>query len=719
MQKDEFREEMPIEALDEDSFGLKSNRRDFLKVFGFGMTAAALTACVETPINKAIPYVVKPENVTPGVASWYASTCGGCSTGCGVLVKSREGRPIKIEGNELHPMNLGGTCPVGQASVLNLYDSERLTAPRGPQGKIDWAGAEKAIGGALAGGGAVYVVSSTITSRSSRRVLKRFMEAFPGAKHVSYDSNSNYAFAKVHSQGKAELQVPSIDFSKAEVIVSFDADFLGTWISPVEFTKQYVRGRKLDEAAPKMSKHIQFESRVSLTGSNADVRFPTTPSQMYGAIGTLYNLVVGGNIPNPAYKGLGNGVEIAAKLLNAAKGKSLVVSGINDIAVQAVVQAINEHLGNYGNTLDNNNPSYQSQGDDAAMIDFAKNVGSAKAVIFLDEANPVYDFAGGQALGEALAKVPMTIAFTTKENETSKACKYALPQHHYLEAWDDANPKKGLYSVQQPLVRPLYDSRQWQDCLLAWSGEKGTHYDWIVNTWQTELFGMQGQYLTFKDFWDNSVRDGYFKVGGDVSVMPVGDSTTEPKEEEKDGKGKKPAVAAAPEPEVAAPAPLAELGSYGQALMDAYKKGEGKLQLVVHEKNYMRSGRFANNPWLQEVPDPISKVCWDNYVAVPYGMATEKGWKDGDKVTVTAGKASVVLPIIVQPGQANNTIAIALGYGRGEMAYERLPLHRRSWRVLRLPRRGRPQSDRRTYGDGQDPDLYRLRYARGGRRRQA
>jgi molybdopterin-containing oxidoreductase family iron-sulfur binding subunit len=671
MQKDEFREEMPIEALDEDSFGLKSNRRDFLKVFGFGMTAAALSACVEKPIQKAIPYVVKPENVTPGVASWYASTCGGCSTGCGVLVKSREGRPIKIEGNELHPMNLGGTCPVGQATVLNLYDSERLMEPRGPQGKIDWAGAEKAIGAALAGGGAIYVVSNSITSRSSRRVLKRFMEAFPGAKHVSYDSNSNYAFAKVHSQGKEQMEIPSIDFAKAEVIVSFDADFLGTWISPVEYTKSYVKGRKLDEAAPKMSKHIQFESRVSLTGSNADVRFPMTPSQLYGAVGTLYNLVVGGNIPNPGFKGAGNGVETAAKLLKAAAGKSLVVSGINDVAVQAVVKAINEHLGNYGNTLDLNAPSYQVQGDDAAMLDFAKNVGSAKAVIFLDEANPVYDFAGGKALGEALARVPMTIAFTTKENETSKACKYALPQHHYLEAWDDANPKKGLYSVQQPLVRPLYNSRQWQDCLLAWSGEKGTHYDWVVNTWETELYGTQHQYLTFKDFWDNSVRDGYFQAGSGHAAPVMEDSTAaaEPTED-KDNKKKKPAVAAVvvPEPVAAAPAPLAELGTYGETLVSVYKKGEGKLQLVVHEKNYMRSGRFANNPWLQEVPDPISKVTWDNYVAVPYGMAMEKGWKDGDKVTVAAGKGSVVLPIIVQPGQANNSIAIAVGYGRGEMA---------------------------------------------------
>jgi len=665
-QKDEFREEMPIEeTLSEESLGFKSNRRDFLKVFGFGMTAAALAACSK-PIKKAVPYVVKPENTTPGVASWYASTCHGCSAGCGVLVKSREGRPIKIEGNDLHGINHGGTCPVGQGTLLNLYDVERLISPRGPKGKTDWKTVDSEIGAQLErlkAGGPVVVLSNTIISPSSKKVIKQFLAQFPGAKHVTYDSNSSYAFAKIHSQG-SEMTVPSLDFSKAEVIVGFDADFLGTWISPVEFTKQYVKGRKVSEDNPVMSKHIQFESRLSLTGSNADRRFPMTPSQVYGAISTLYNLVVGGNLPNASFKGAGNGVEAAAKALKeAGAGKSLVVSGINDVAVQSVVRAINEHLGNYGTTVDLNTPSYQAQGNDEAMNQLAAELGSAQAVFILDEANPVYDYAKGKAFGDALAKVPLSVAFSTKENETTQVVKYALPQNHFLESWDDANPKKGHYSLTQPLVKALYDSRQWQDCFLNWSGDARSHYQFVQSEWQADLFTRQGKFLGFEEFWENAVRDGYVFVGGEAVVVPAA------KPSAKDAKAKKKESRSAELVETAvAISSVGDLSAHGQALVARFKAGEGKLQLVIHEKNYIRSGRWANNPWLQEMPDPISKVTWDNYVAIPYQMGMEKGWRDGDKVTVTVGQSSVTLPVVLTPGQANNTLAICLGYGRGEMA---------------------------------------------------
>ena len=669
-QKDEFQEEMPIGESLGDDLGLKSNRRDFLKVFGFGLTAAALSACVEKPVQKAIPYVTKPENVTPGVASWYASTFDGY----GILVKSREGRPIKIEGNDLHPISRGGSCPVAQASILNLYDSERLQVPRGPQGKSDWATVEKAIGtalGNLQAGGDVVVLSNTLTGVSTNKAIQLFLAKFPGGRHVTYDSNSVHAFAKVHSAPGQRLTVPSLDFSKADIIVSFDADFLGTWISPTEYTKQYVKGRKPDELNPKMSKHIHFESRMSLTGSNADVRFPVTPGQLLGAVSSLYKAVVGGGVGGDDFKGgPGNGVEVAAKLLKgAASGRSLVVSGVNDIAVQSVVKAINEHLGNYGSTLDMDNPSYQAQGDDHAMAELVKTVGSAKAVIILDDANPVYDSVNGAAFGAALKNVPLSIAFATKDNETTAVCKYALPQHHYLEAWDDANPKKGLYSTQQPLLRPLYDTRAWQDCLLRWAGDGRSHYDLMQDVWADELFGQQSQYLTFKEFWDNSVRDGFFQVSGPgLSVIQLPAPEGHGEGHGKPAAGKPAPVAAEEEAAVTVAAPSTDVNTHLQSLVARYKAREGKLQLVVFEKNYIRNGRYANNPWLQEMPDPITKVCWDNYVAVPYGMAMEKGWKDGDKVTVTAGKVSATLPIIVQPGQANNSIAIAVGYGRGEMA---------------------------------------------------
>jgi MoCo/4Fe-4S cofactor protein with predicted Tat translocation signal len=471
-QKNEFSEELPLEdgGLTEDSLGFSSNRRDFLKLFGFGLTAAALTACVEKPVNKAVPYVVKPENVTPGMASWYATTCQGCSANCGLLVKSREGRPIKVEGNPEHAMSRGGTCALGQATVLNLYDSERIKAPKGGAAgaSMDTIVTElktKLDGARSAGSGPVYLVSNTLTSPTSKKVIDGFMGQFPNAKHVVYDTTSVFALASAHAGGGSHW-LPNYNFANADVVVSIDADFLGNWISPVQFTKDYIKRRKVTEENPSMCRHIHFESRVSLTGSNADLRVPMKPSQLYGVVSSLYKQINNG--AGVDFGGAGNAVNRAAtELKKAGTGRALVVCGINDVAVQTVVKAINETLGSYGSTIDMSAPSNQGKGNDKDMKEFMANAASASAVIFLDDANPVYDMPGGAKLGEALGKT-LSIAFCTKDNETSSKCKYVIPQTHYMEAWDDAEPITGHYSIQQPLVRPIHGAWQWQDVMMRW-----------------------------------------------------------------------------------------------------------------------------------------------------------------------------------------------------------------------------------------------------------
>jgi MoCo/4Fe-4S cofactor protein with predicted Tat translocation signal len=671
-QKHEFTEELPLgESFSEESMGYLSNRRDFLKLFGFGLTAAAITACVDKPVNKAIPYVVKPENVTPGVASWYATTCQGCSANCGLLVKSREGRPIKVEGNDLHGMSKGGTCAVGQATVLNLYDSERQKTPRGTK-ETSISGAINELKGKLDGikaaGGQVYLVSNTLTSPTSKKVIDGFLGGYANAKHIVYDTNSVYALAAAHNSGGSHW-IPNFQFGNADVVLSIDADFMGNWISPIQFTKDFMPKRKVTEANPNMSKHFHFESRLSLTGSNADLRIPMKPSQLYGAVTMLYNKIVGSG--SEGFDGPGGIVSsIATSLKKAGAGKALVVCGINDIAVQQVVKAINEALGSYGSTIDITKPSYQAQGNDADLMEFYKNVGAAKAVIFLDEANPVYDTAGGAKLGEALSKVDVTISFNSKENETSQKCKYVIPQTHYLEAWDDAQPIAGHYSIQQPLVRPLYGSVQWQDALLTWSGSSESYYNFLRNNWEATAFAQAGGGLSFRKFWENSVRDGYVNMNAAPAVVAPVAAVVEDHgaHAPENGHGAHNADQPAVEPAMVAPAPV--VGDVSTAAADvaaAYKKGANGMELVVYEKNYMRSGRYGNNPWLQELPDPISKVTWDNYVSIPYGYAMAQNIKDGDKLTVSVGQTSVVLPAIVQPGQANDSIAIALGWGRADI----------------------------------------------------
>jgi MoCo/4Fe-4S cofactor protein with predicted Tat translocation signal len=661
-QKHEFIEELPLgEGLTEESMGYTSNRRDFLKLFGFGLTAAAITACVDKPVNKAIPYVVKPENVTPGVASWYATTCQGCSANCGLLIKSREGRPIKVEGNDMHGMSRGGTCAVGQATVLNLYDSERQKAPRGTKEKGN-AGALAELKGKLdgikAGGGLVYVVSNTLTSPTSKKVIDGFLAGFTGAKHVVYDTNSVSGLAEAHSSGGGHW-VPNFQFQNADVVLSIDADFMGNWISPIQFTKDFMTKRKVTEANPNMSKHVHFESRLSLTGSNADLRIPMKPSQLYGAVSMLYNKIVGGGAEG--FDGPGNIVSnVATMLTKAGAGKALVVCGINDVAVQSVVKAINEKLGSYGSTIDTAAPSMQAQGKDADLMEFLANAKSAKAVIFLDEANPVYDTAGGAKLAADLASVDVTVSFNSKENETSEKCKYVIPQTHYLEAWDDAMPIKGHYAIQQPLVRPIYGSVQWQDALMNWSGTTGTYYDYLRSEWETGMYPKANSGLGFRKFWEELVRNGYIALGASTAVEvmpePVAVKPAKPAKEET------PEI----EPALYTPTPDDVSAALG-TVAAAYKKGMAGMEIVVYEANYMRSGRYGNNPWLQEMPDPITKVTWDNYVSIPYSYAMAQNIKDGDKLKVTVGSNSVTLPAIVQPGLANDSIAIALGWGRADI----------------------------------------------------
>src|ERR1035437_2858220 len=293
--KHEFAEDVPTDVLgrkfpaakfitDENRSNEGFSRRDFLKVMGFSVGAVTLAAC-ETPVNKTIPYLFKPEEITPGIANWYASTYFDGHDYCSILVKTREGRPIKIEGNKFSKITHGGASARVQASVLSLYDSERLKCPVAKGVETTWDKTDQEIGSKLSGGN-IRILSSTIISPSTKSVIANFSAKYPNTKHVTYDAVSYYALAKAN-----EGVIPSFRFNKANVIVSFAADFLTNWISPVEYAWQYAQGRKLDNGKKTLSKHVQFETILSLTGSNADLRFPMKPSQVGTAILNLYNAI--------------------------------------------------------------------------------------------------------------------------------------------------------------------------------------------------------------------------------------------------------------------------------------------------------------------------------------------------------------------------------------------------------------------------------------------
>jgi MoCo/4Fe-4S cofactor protein with predicted Tat translocation signal len=526
----EFAEQVPVdEFLGDSSLSSEgTNRRDFLKFLGFSVTAASLAAC-ETPVNKAIPYVVKPEEITPGVANWYASTYFDGNDYASIIVKTREGRPIKIEGNELSKITMGGTNARIQASVLSLYDSSRAQGPTGADGaSITWDTADKEIGAKLAAiaakNGAIRILTSTIISPSTKAALADFTTKYPTTKIITYDAVSYSGIAKANAQSFGQEGIPSYNFDKADVVVSIAADFLGNWLSPIEYARQYAKLRKVSKEHTKMSKHFHFESNLSLTGANADYRTPVKVSEHGKVIVNLYNAVakiLGGSALSSSALACDAEIAAAAKELAANKGRSLVVSGSNDMYVQMVVNGINQMLENYDKTIDLENANYTRQGDDAAFADLVGEMAAGKVdAIITYNTNPVYTAPAALKFADAYSKVGLRISFADRADETASKASYICPDHHYLESWNDFNPKKAHYSLSQPTISPLFNTRQAQETLLKWSGNNGDFHAYMQKVWMDRVFPMQGKYMAFTEFWNHSLHDGALEVGtGDDMAM--------------------------------------------------------------------------------------------------------------------------------------------------------------------------------------------------------
>jgi molybdopterin-containing oxidoreductase family iron-sulfur binding subunit len=635
--KNEFMEGLPLdEVLNENasSFELSSNRRDFLKFFGFSMSAVALAACNTTPIKNVIPYVVKPENITPGVPNYYASTCGACAAGCGILVKTREGRPIKVDGNE-KTFNAGKLCAQGQASVLGLYDDKRIKEPMIGGAKADAAKIDSEVIAGLkeisAAGGQIRIVTGSVHSPSTLRAINEFAAKYKNVEHVTYDAVSASGIIAANEMCFGKAVVPTLHFNKARVIVSVAADFLGTWISPVEYTMGWAENRKLNKKK-EMSRHIQFESNLSITGSNADVRIPIKPSQEGLVLVSLYNEIAkiagGAAIAAPAFNTALNTISTTAQELVNAKGAGLVVAGTNDVDAQIVVNAINSMLGNIGNTVDLDNYSNQYKGNDTAFEKLVSdmNAGSISAVIF-SGANPVYNYYNHSALKSGLDKVKLKVSTSYGNDETAQAVKYVFPDNHYLESWNDAEPKVGQYQLAQPTITKIFKTRQAQESILTWAENNTDFYTYIKETWKNgPLSGGD-----FTAMWNQALHDGVL--------------SSEMKSSSNHGLS-------------------ADVSKAGASAIISAPSG---MELKLYEKVAIGDGSQAGNPWLQELPDPISKACWDNYVTLNKSNADEKGIKEGDTVSVTAGNVKLAsVPVIIQPGQAKNTVGLALGYGQSE-----------------------------------------------------
>ncbi len=621
------------------------SRRTFIEMIGFSAAALAFTSC-RAPEQKIIPYLKQPVEFTPGVASWFASTCGGCSAGCGVLVKVRDGRPIKLEGNPEHPLNGGGLCAVAHGMVFGLYDSDRLRQPLIGSKPATWAEVDRQIIDILAAtkktGEKVRVLTGTITSPTSRDAIATFLSQFKDGKHNVFEAVSTAAIREAHARTHKTPAIPQYRFDKAKLVVSFGADFLGTWIAPTQFTREYSTARDLREGRHEMLRHVQFESLLSLTGSDADTRVKVSPFEEIDALLLLAKLIAANDASRAAFAMIDDSrisprvreaVQQTANEFLKLHGESLVISGSNDIDVQCVVNAINQALGNYGKTLDLNAPSEQKQGADQEMVELVRemNAGEVGALI-ISGVNPAYDYYASEELTNALAKVPLKVSLNPALDETSRLVDYVCPQHHFLEAWDDAEPVRGVLSLNQPTIAPLFQTRAYQESLLRWSGDGRPFYDVLRQSWKESFFTQQTTHATFDGFWDHSLQDGFAVLQTQSSEQPAfaADRMSESVERLK-------------------------ARSADQA---------NKLAVLLYEKIGLRDGTHANNPWLHELPDPISKITWDNYACVSPKLAEKFELEEGTIVRMSNPATTIELPVHIQPGQHDDCVAIALGYGR-------------------------------------------------------
>ncbi len=623
LKHNEFVDEIPTDEFLADKETLETSsttRRDFLKYVGFTTAAASLAAC-EGPVVKTIPYVIKPDDIIPGVADYYATTMVDGFDFANILVKVREGRPIKIEPNK--EAN-GSTNARVQASVLSLYDSLRLKAPKTNGSEISWEEADKQIVAKLnelkESNSSIVVLTNTCASPSTKKLINKLGDTYGNVQHVIYDAVSESAALDAFETMYGTRALPDYNLEKAAVIVSIGADFLADWQGG-GFDVGYAKGRIPKNG--KMSHHIQFESNMTLTGANADKRVMMKPSAQISTLLKIYQAIVKGESTE-----LPEAVKNAVNQLKKAGSKAVVLTGIQDKNAQLLALAINKALNS--EVIDVNAMRNIRHGNDAKVSQLIADMNAGKiGAIIINNANPVYTLPNAKEFVEGLSKVKLSVAFTMQDNETANAVQFALATPHYLESWGDAVIKKGHYSLIQPTIQPLFKTRQFQDALLAWTGSNTSYYDFIKESWKSNV-------LDGNKSWNQALHDGIYvkETTGTVEAVDV------------------------------------DTDAAAKALSEV--KGSD-FELTLYTKVSLGDGQMANNPWLQEMPDPITRASWDNYITMSKADAEKlgvvnihvaNGALNGSYVEVTVNGVKEVLPVIIQPGQAKGSLGLALGYGR-------------------------------------------------------
>ena len=631
LEQNEFVSKLPEDfSVDEKTLDKSpTSRRDFLKYAGFSTAAATIAAC-EGPIIKSVPYVFQPEQIRPGIANYYATTIADGYDFASILIKTREGRPIKVESNTDSPV-LGSANARVHASVLSLYDSLRLKGPLLEGRDITWDNFYREITAALNGLSSlnkkVIMMTPTLASPTSKKIIDDFVKVFPNITHVVYDSISTDSALNAFEKHYGIRALADYDFSKVDTIVGIDSDFLGDWQGG-GYEKEYAEAKRPKKRNNKaeMSWHMQFESNMSLTGVNADHRVPCTPAEQKKVLAYLHDIVrgVSPSVSLPAQ--LEKQVKIAANRLLNSGANAVVVSGIDDEVAQSAVLEINSLL--KSKAFQPEEPKLIRQGNSSKVNSAIDDIinGNASGLITFG-LNPIFTTFKGAELNEAIKNLEFSLAFTSKMNETSNVSKFVAATPHYLESWGDFELKTGYFTLSQPTIRPLFNTQQFQDILLKLSGKTFKYYDAIKEHWNSDILDGSS--------WSKALHDGYAISKKSIQIRRPNFANID--------------------------------------LTSLRNSSEKKMSLILYSKIGMGDGQQANNPWLQEFPDPITRVSWDNYLTISKydadliglkNINTSNGALNGSYANVKLDDKNLKVPVIIQPGQAKGTVGLSFGYGK-------------------------------------------------------
>ena len=641
-------------------------RREFLKALGVSATAGAMAACSSRPAEKLIPFLIPPEDVVPGVATYYATVCRECPAGCGMVVRTREGRAVKVEGNPLHPVNSGRLCIRGQASLQGLYDPDRIRQPLkkvapGKHQPISWDEAESLLAEKLKAVPGKSAFLSSLQSGSQERLIRSWCSSLR-VRPLFYEPVSYEDILEGNRIAFGERAIPSYRLQEAMVLFSFGADFLETFLSPVEFSRAYSEKHALGSGGT----FVHFSPRLSLTAANADEWIQIRPGTEAGIILSLVNIILkensfpsslGGDAGRIAGLVADYGSEKIAgqsgvpqdKLIRLARifasnGPALALAGAGGTQAQIAANLLNYVTDNIGKTVQfGPSLAYGHLSPYSEVKDIVKEMeaGNIKALLVY-EANPLYSLPSASGIKDALAKVPFLTSFSSVMDETTFQADLILPSHTPFESWGDVIPREGVLGLMQPAMTPIFQIKGFGDTLLSVAQKVGdktaqnhpweTFYDYLRDAWK----GYQKKaspHQDFEDFWRTALMQG-----GIWETLPA--------------------------------KPVKLSGGVFQTRFEIPSDGNG-LSLSVYPSIHFFDGRGANKPWLQEIPDPMTQVVWDSWIEIHPETAKKLGIHEKEIVKVSSPHGSLEIPAWFSSGIHPDAAAIPMGLGHtalGEIA---------------------------------------------------